>query len=1567
MRGDAPFYQAASLGHPAVAYALLRPYHPGVLVQTNSDMPLPRGYGAIGRWLALLAALLVAAGHASERHYYFDDLDSERGLASHTITGLFQDNTGYMWIATQSGLDRYDGYEYRLFQHHAHDADSLPESFVTAVAQDAQDRLWVGGQSLGLAALDPVSGKVVARSRIGEQQARPRDAVGALLFDPARGLWIGTAAGIELMNPADGKRRELYRFPSGDKSPRVFQFQLAGNGTLWAATSSGLLRFAPKSDVAQSIAYSSLPLALCVLTGNDGVVYAGGTDGLFRVDATADSAQRLWPDTGPAPGMTQVRAMVRDRGGRLWLSVFGMGLTIYDPANYKTESLRNDGRMPGSLPDDYVTTLLIDRSGLLWAGGSISGVATTQPGGATFTYVMDPAPGRGQMGNSIRSLLEDNHGRLWLGTDGDGLKLYDPARDTFEYFDGLFGDASATARDDLFPGVYVFALAHAGGGTLWVGTNHGAFRFDPAKRQATPIAVDAGHGNGLPGLTVRSILAARDGSVWFGIFGQGLAHWSPAVAGQPERWQQFRHRASEADSLASDSVVSLLQDGEGRVWIGTTDGLSVFDPENGELRTFRHDPSNPDSLSDNLIRSLLQSGDGSLWIGTQSGLDRVDLPDAKQLRFTHYSKIGGLPSATVYGLLEDAHHNIWLSTNRGIATFNRALGAFLTFSLRDGLQGFEFNSGAACARANGELVFGGLHGINRFHPDEIGHDIYAPPAAITAVRIGDTKTDMPVAASGLRMRQGERVVRFEFAALDFAAPSRNRFVYQLDGFDPAWIDAGTRHEAIYTNLPSGDYTFQVRAANADGVWNQNPASLSLSVTPPWWATTAMKTTYLALAILALLGLWIVYRLRHQREARHARELRDREDRLRLALWGSGDEFWDWDVHSGHLYRIGADQLIGGQHEESLPQDSWKNQALHPDDLPQVEKRAYDHLAGRTDHFESEHRIRNAQGGWTWVLSRGKVVDRDKNGRALRICGTAHNVTEARQADRERRIASEVIDSMNEAVSVTDLDFRFVSVNRAFMRMTGYTEAECLGQPAQMLNSAKYSSDVFRTMREEFARNGHWRGELWQRRRDGEDFLAWIEVSQVRDDAGQITNYVGVMNDITDRKRAEQELRYLANYDTLTGLPNRTLLGERLAHAVIRARRTSRKVAVLFLDLDRFKHVNDSMGHAAGDRVLKAVGERLCEKVRESATVARLGGDEFTVVLEDVQHADQVQRIASDLLDVFTTPLTLDSGQEVIISPSIGISLYPDHAQVPTDLLKFADTAMYQAKEQGRNMYQMYTPEMDAITRQRANMLAGLRLAMERGELSMVFQPMLALDEGRITGVEALLRWNSAEFGAVPPSVFIPLAEEAGLIERIGEFVLHRACVQLRQWQDQGLSGITMSVNLSALQLLRDELTQRLCEILAEVQIEPQHLELELTESVLMANPERAIHTLDRLHAIGVAIAIDDFGTGYSSLSYLKRLPIDRLKIDRSFVGDITTDPDDEAITKTIITMAHSLGLDVVAEGVETLEQLEYLHEQGCDEIQGHWLSIPLDAASCFTFIREFERSRPPARSRLTVR
>ncbi|MEP6485037.1 MAG: EAL domain-containing protein [Rudaea sp.] len=1516
---------------------------------------------AVG-WLVLL--LLALGVQASERRYYFDDADSEHGLASHSVNALYQDHVGYMWIATDSGLHQYDGYRFRRFEHESNNDATLPDSVVTSVAEDNHGRLWAGSNARGLAALDLVSGKVVATSLIGDAQASRRDLITALMFDPARGLWIGTNAGIEIMDPESRVRREVFHFDGEDAVQRVSGFTLAPDGTLWSATSIGVLRFAPHADTAQLIDARELPLANCVLIAGDGTVYAGGESGLYRIDKQDGRAHAIWP-VNAGRGAAQIRSMTQDNRGRLWLGLFGAGVTIYDPADGSTLSMHHDIAMPGSLPDDFVTQLLIDRSGLLWVGGEISGVATTDPDGAQFRYVMDPSSTRNQMGNNVRAVLEDTDGRLWLGTGGDGLKRYDPSRDAFEYFDGVF--KTSAPGQDRDAQLQIDSLAHAGGGKLWVATSRGMFQFDPATRRAVALPIDPKGIAGLPDANARCVIVASDGSVWFGSYGHGLSHWIPATRDAPARWEIFRHDAAQTDSLASNVIVSLFEDDGGRIWIGTMDGLNVYDVAQSRMRSYRNDRNDPDSLASNLVRTLYQSGDGALWIGTQSGMDRVDIPGAEKIHFEHYSTKNGLPGSTVFGILEDAHHNIWVSTNEGIATYNRALGAFMSFAMRDGLQGLEFNAGSSFRRADGELVFGGLHGINLFRPDIVRHDTYLPPVVVTGASVGSDSALGPVPMAGLVMDQSQRIVRLEFAALDFTAPERNRFAYRLRGFDPDWIDGGSRHTARYTNLPAGDYDFDVRGSNANGIWNQEGTSVHLRVTPPWWASTPLRIVYFALLASLLSSLWFAYRQRRLRELRFHRELQEREDRLRLALWGSGDEFWDWDIAASVVHLLGTHRVEGNRSERLITVADWRDGMAHPEDLPFVEKLVAEHIQGRTEFFEMEHRVRDGRGDWIWVLSRGKVVARDADGKALRVCGTARDVTAARLAERERRIATEVIDSMNEAVSVTDLDFNFVAVNRAFTRMFGYQETEVLTRPASILNSGQHPQEHYNGMRQAFLASGHWHGELWQRRKNGEEFLSWIEISEVRDAAGRRTHYVGVTNDITERKRAEQELRYLANYDTLTGLPNRALLGERLAHAVMRARRTSRKVAVLFLDMDRFKHVNDSMGHAIGDRVLKAVGERLRSSVRDGATVARLGGDEFTVVLEDIHHSDEAERIGAELLQVFTDPLELESGQQVVISPSIGISLYPDHAQVPTDLVKYADTAMYQAKEAGRNMYMLYTPAMDAVARQRAGMLGGLRLALERNELSIVYQPMLDLDAGRIVGVEALLRWTSAEFGEVPPGVFIPLAEEAGLIERIGEFVLYHACKQLVAWEANGLPGLRMSVNLSALQLLRDELTQRLCEVLAEFNLTPQQLELELTESVLMANPEVAIHTLDRLHSLGVSIAIDDFGTGYSSLSYLKRLPIDTLKIDRSFVGDITTDPDDEAITKTIITMAHSLDLNVIAEGVETLEQLEYLHEHGCDAIQGHWLSPPLPPDVCFTFIREFQRSRPVAQPQDAVR
>ena len=709
---------------------------------------------------------------------------------------------------------------------------------------------------------------------------------------------------------------------------------------------------------------------------------------------------------------------------------------------------------------------------------------------------------------------------------------------------------------------------------------------------------------------------------------------------------------------------------------------------------------------------------------------------------------------------------------------------------------------------------------------------------------------------------------------------------------------------------------------------------------------------LALLVLALAGLVLSGHRRREREQReHLRAMREREEKLRLSLWASNELYWQYDLERHELEKVRIQP--GSSDDLDVRVDLDADHQIHPDDVDAVLRRLRAYVAGQAPMFLSEHRIQGEDGEWQWMRARGRAVARDEKGRITRIAGTARNVTANREQERERRIATEVTRHMAEAVLVLDEEFRFVTVNPAFTRMSGFELAEVVGKDASLTNSDQHDAAFYEESRKAMRESGHWAGEMWQKRKDGREFLCVVQTNAIREPGIERRMYVLVATDITDRRRIEQELRYLANYDTLTNLPNRTLLAERLSRAIVRARRQGSCVALLFLDLDRFKDINDSLGHATGDRILRMAAQRLQQASGPSHTVARIGGDEFTVVLEDLAHAGEADACAQRVIDAFDEPLLIDDRQEIVITPSIGISLYPDHAQVPTDLLKHADTAMYQAKAAGRHTYMRYTESMDSNSRQRAGLVASLRRAIERDELRLAYQPQLSLADGRIRCVEALLRWYSAEHGEVPPSQFIPLAEESGMIVAIGEWVLREACNTLADWNRMGLDDMNMAVNVSATQLLHSDLPRTVERVLRETGVDPGQLELELTESVLMAKADLAAERLQFFRRIGVSIAVDDFGTGYSSLAYLRRLPITTLKIDKAFIDDLGRpgDSEDAAITTTVIAMARSLGLNVVAEGVETAEQLAFLRQHRCDVVQGYWLSQPLPARQCLEFVR----------------
>ena len=470
-------------------------------------------------------------------------------------------------------------------------------------------------------------------------------------------------------------------------------------------------------------------------------------------------------------------------------------------------------------------------------------------------------------------------------------------------------------------------------------------------------------------------------------------------------------------------------------------------------------------------------------------------------------------------------------------------------------------------------------------------------------------------------------------------------------------------------------------------------------------------------------------------------------------------------------------------------------------------------------------------------------------------------------------------------------------------------------------------------------HGEWKGEISGRRKNGELFPKWQTITGIRDDDGVLTHYVSVFSDISHIKESEKQLQHLAHHDSLTGLPNRLLLLARLEHSLQHASRNGCHVAVMFLDLDHFKKINDSFGHPVGDQLLKMVATRLLSAVRKDDTVARLGGDELTVILGSLSDANYAATAAKSILERLAKPFHLE-GQDVFVSASIGISIYPQDGKDTTTLLKNADTAMYMAKHEGRRRYYFYSEDLTERAYEALTLESQLHRALEREELFLHYQPQVSLQDGRIVGVEALLRWQHPELGWVPPDRFIPLAEENGLIGPIGKWVLHTACGQAKAWQDQGLARVRMSVNLSGRQLAREDIVDEVGEALEATGLSPLCLELELTESSVMTQAGHTTTTLDALRALGTTIAIDDFGTGYSSLAYLKRFPVDRLKIDRSFVRDIPQDESDVALARAIVALAQSLDLKVVAEGVETEEQRELLKTIGCQEMQGFLFSRP---------------------------
>lgn len=686
-------------------------------------------------------------------------------------------------------------------------------------------------------------------------------------------------------------------------------------------------------------------------------------------------------------------------------------------------------------------------------------------------------------------------------------------------------------------------------------------------------------------------------------------------------------------------------------------------------------------------------------------------------------------------------------------------------------------------------------------------------------------------------------------------------------------------------------------------------------------------------------------------------LQEREKQLARVLEGTDQGYWDWNLKTNQFDVSERWETMLGYTpgEMNISPENWAAY-VHPVDLKKAHDSIQKHLAGETASHQLELRCLAKTGEWRWILTRGRIVEWDTDGKPLRMSGTHTDISERKQFEQVQKDASTVFTSSYEGIMVVTVDGVISKVNPAFTRITGYSSDEVVGKSPKILSSGRHTEEFYRHLWTDLIKQDFWRGEIWNRRKSGEDYIELLSISTVRDEFGTILHFIGVFSDISQMKAHEAELDKIAHYDTLTGLPNRRLLGDRLGQALMRAQRDQSLLAVCFLDLDGFKEVNDQYGHHVGDQLLIGVSAHLRGVLRSNDSLARLGGDEFVILLSDIKNSMESIQILDRILNAASRSVKVDD-VVLSVSASIGVSMYPDDNADADSLLRHADQAMYIAKNAGKNRYHLFDPESDRKAQLHRSYLEMLMLALTNQEFVLYYQPKVDLRDGRIIGAEALIRWVHPDRGILPPAEFLSYIHGSPLDHKLGEWVIEQALTQGEIWHQQGRS-LRISVNISADHLVQSNFTEHLAFALSRHPAIPaQDFELEVLETAAIADIEQAVEILNGCRKLGVHFSLDDFGTGYSSLTYLRKLPVDMLKIDQSFVRDMLLDSEDLGIVEGVIRLANAFHREVIAEGVETLEHGAALLGLGCYLAQGYGIGRPMPAEQFVAWTEKWQREQ----------
>lgn len=971
-----------------------------------------------------------------------------------------------------------------------------------------------------------------------------------------------------------------------------------------------------------------------------------------------------------------------------------------------------------------------------------------------------------------------------------------------------------------------------------------------------------------------------------------------------------------------------IKESNGTVWIASQGGL--FSYHNNEIEKI---------YSKEIVISLHIRND-IIYFGTQSSLLSYNVISKLISKiYTHNKPVYSITSF---------NHSVFSSSIKEISVTNINNLSTITLSDSYGSQA-EYNA-QAMINIEGTILIGGISGVSSISAKNL--DDYL--ASKTGINVnlkkllifnnpekigGDILKEQLLSTQKIKLKYSD----YPFT-LTFNSPKNNSnkigYVYQMNGLSDSWVKSNGTNSATYTNLSPGEYIFNVYAVDPLTLQHGPVKSIGIEITPPWWLSKEAKLVYFIISLI--ISVMIVQVILRRREVQ--KQIAKSEERLKLSLWGSGDEMWDWDIETGQIYRSN----IWGSLE--FPRDGKRSGGpdqesnIHPMDQERVTTALNNHFAGKNDHFEAAYRVKGKSDEWVWILDRAKIVERDEKDKPLRMTGTIKNINNFKHAEEQLRLFERAIANISEGMFILDNKFIFVEVNEACCELSLIPRDSFIGSQFKFnLYPDSYSEQIRSILQQQ----GSWSNDVESAKGDGSSFLMELTVDAIYDEQGQLSHYVGVFSDISRRKLQEEELRKLTNNDLLTNLPNRSSLMVTLGNLVKRDTHHT----LMVLDLDNFKKINDSMGHQVGDELLIKVAKRIEATVPYHTSIYRLGGDEFAILVDNNPDIGSSAVIANNVIDAFVSPFEITS-EKVVVGLSIGIVLYPEDDQNEQALLRKADIAMYHAKSGGGNRYQFYSESINRNAIRQLEVENLIREGLRDDLFEVYYQPKIALKTGKMAGMEALVRLNHPIHGLIPPSEFIPLAEENGLIVEIGDLVMRKACFATQKWRSQGIFDGRVAVNLSSYQFALPDLQQRIESILRLTQLPAANLELEITEGTVIKQPEKAIKVMQQLSKMGVSLALDDFGTGYSSLSYLKRFPIHTLKIDKAFIDDIDKSDRDLKMVDSIITIAHNMGLSVVGEGVEDASQLSILKALNCEEIQGFIFSKPVTEDNFSTLLNK---------------